>query len=85
MTEDLKTNIVLYVEAVSPKVATEVAFKKIKEIASFYERDENMALDVSDFIVGSLKFQTGVIEYLHCTDGEPDRFCEAISKNKICF
>ena len=85
MTDDLKTNITLYVEAVSPRVATDTAFKKLKEICLFYERDEKMALDVSDFIVGALKFQTGVIEYLHCTDGEPDKFCEAISKNKVCF
>ena len=85
MNDDLKKNITLYVEAVGAMTATDTAFRKLKEIAFFYERHENMALDTADFIVGSLKFQTGVIEFLHCTDGEPDKFCESISKNKICF
>lgn len=85
MTEEVKNNIALYVEAVTPKVATELAFKKLREAGSFFESDNQMAIEISDFLVGSIKFQTGVIEYLHCTDGEPDKFCEAISKNKICF
>lgn len=85
MNEDLKNNIALYVEAVSPKVATELAFKKLREASNFFENDSKMAIEVSDFLVGAIKFQTGVIEYLHCTDGEPDKFCEAISKNKICY
>ena len=62
-----------------------MAFRKLKELGCFYESNNDMAIDISDFLVGALKFQTGVIEYLHCTDGEPDKFCDAISKNKICF
>ena len=85
MNEELKTNIAKYVEVVGEKRATITAFKKLKELGCFYETNTEMAIDISDFLVGSLKFQTGVIEYLHCADGEPDKFCDAISKNKICY
>ena len=83
MEQELKDNIAIYVDRIGSGYASDAAFKKIRDISCMYENDKETVVGIADCIVGMLKYQTSVIEYLHCKDEEVDNFCMSISKTEI--
>ena len=82
MDEKLKNNIAGYVNTVGVEDASINAFSKLRGVIDVYYNDSETFMEMADHMVGVIKFNTSVIEYLHCSDGEADSFCETLAVNK---